>query len=337
MPYPNEHACRLRDPGDFQEDSFRRVERDHEGKKYSVIMGRLNGEETLIEQAYRYPKDTWSVDEARSHCKDHDGIEFEPAADSENAFKPEGIEHRAFQLTEIRFVETDGQKKMVGYAAVFDQLSDDLGGFQEIIRPGAFTKTLREADVRALWNHDSNYVLGRSKSGTLRLREDRHGLGVEIHPPDTVWARDLMTTMERGDVDQMSLAFRTMKDKWSSENGSHLRELLEVQLYDVSPVTFPAYPQTTIALRSAFGLCADEIMGSFHRLEAGAMTEGDIRVLRNLLETVNSRLGEEPPAGGHSDPEPEPPMSEGEPPAGGHSVEDVIAIDRQRIEHEKRL
>jgi hypothetical protein len=78
-PYPNEHACRLRDPGDFEDGSFVRVERDHEGKKYSVIQGRLKGETTLTDQAYRYPKDTWTTESARAHCKSHDGKSFEPA------------------------------------------------------------------------------------------------------------------------------------------------------------------------------------------------------------------------------------------------------------------
>lgn len=77
-PYPNEHACRLRDPGQFQADSFRSVVREHEGKKYRVIMGRLRNETTMTEQAYRYPVDTWSAAEARSHCKSHDGS-FEAA------------------------------------------------------------------------------------------------------------------------------------------------------------------------------------------------------------------------------------------------------------------
>ena len=80
-PYPNEHACRLRDPGDFQEGSFRRAPREHEGKEYFVIMGRLKGETTMTEQAYRYPKDTWSVSQARAHCKSHDGQQFEPASE----------------------------------------------------------------------------------------------------------------------------------------------------------------------------------------------------------------------------------------------------------------
>jgi len=79
-PYPNEHACRLRDPGDFQSDSFRRTQREHEGKQYFVIMGRLRGQETMTEQAYRYPKDTWTADAARGHCRSHDGRVFEPAS-----------------------------------------------------------------------------------------------------------------------------------------------------------------------------------------------------------------------------------------------------------------
>lgn len=80
MPYENEHAGRLRDPGDFQEDSFRRVERESEGKKYFVIMGRLKGEEAMTEQAYRYPVDHWKESEARKHCQEHEGILFEPAS-----------------------------------------------------------------------------------------------------------------------------------------------------------------------------------------------------------------------------------------------------------------
>jgi len=78
-PYPNEHACRLRQPGDFQADTFRRTEREHEGKRYSVIMGRLKSETSMTEQAYRYPSDTWTEAQARGHCDSHDGATFEAA------------------------------------------------------------------------------------------------------------------------------------------------------------------------------------------------------------------------------------------------------------------
>jgi hypothetical protein len=84
-PYPSEHACRLRDPADFQSNSFRRVSRDHQGKRYDVIMGRLTGETTMSEQAYRYPKDVWEVADARTHCRSHHGISFEPASSEESA------------------------------------------------------------------------------------------------------------------------------------------------------------------------------------------------------------------------------------------------------------
>lgn len=84
-PYPNEHACRQRDPGDFESDSFRRTKREHEGKEYFVIMGKLKGESTMTEQSYRYPKDIWTEAEARKHCKSHGGISFEPAQTQEGA------------------------------------------------------------------------------------------------------------------------------------------------------------------------------------------------------------------------------------------------------------
>lgn len=141
---------------------------------------------------------------------------------------------------------------MVGYAATFETLSEDLGGFKEKIRAGAFTNTINKADIRALWNHNPDFVLGRNKAGTLSLREDKQGLSIEIIPPDTSYARDLMESMKRGDVDQMSFGFRTLKDEWDETDPQNVvRTLVEVELYDVSPVTYPAYPTTSIGVRSA--------------------------------------------------------------------------------------
>lgn len=94
-PYPNEHACRLREPGDFEDDSFRRTTRKHEDKEYAVILGRLKGEDVLTEQAYRYPTETWSASEARSHCQTHDGT-FEAAAEKAGA-RHTGKEFREIQ------------------------------------------------------------------------------------------------------------------------------------------------------------------------------------------------------------------------------------------------
>lgn len=158
--------------------------------------------------------------------------------------------YMAWKASEFRVDAGEDKKpKLVGYAAVFNQRSEDMG-FIEIIKPGAFTKTIREADVRALFNHDASIVLGRNRSGTLTLAEDEKGLRVEIKPPNTTAARDVLELIDRGDVDQMSIGFRTIKDCFRTENDKTIRELAEVQLFDVSPVTFPAYPKTEIALRA---------------------------------------------------------------------------------------
>jgi uncharacterized protein len=163
------------------------------------------------------------------------------------------IERRYIPATEIRAVDDNGVKHIIGYAAVFNSLSEDLGGFRERIEPGCFARACKEDDVRALKNHNSDYVLARTKSGTLTLSEDSHGLKIDAIPPDAQWARDLMASVERGDVNQMSFGFRTITDRWEMQDGQDVRTLLEVELYDVSPVTFPAYPDTTVALRSKDG------------------------------------------------------------------------------------
>lgn len=159
------------------------------------------------------------------------------------------IERRAFAI-EFR-VEGDEKPKIRGYAAVFNKMSDELGGFRENIAPGAFKKTLKEADVRALYNHNPDVVLGRTSNGSLTLREDDRGLWMEIEPPDTAQARDVMTLIQRGDVDQASFAFKVIKDTWKNVNGeTPTRTLDEVQLFDVSAVTYPAYPQTSVDVRA---------------------------------------------------------------------------------------
>lgn len=143
-----------------------------------------------------------------------------------------------------------GPGTITGHAAVFDQLSDDLGGWRERIAPGAFARAIQRDDVRALWNHSPMYVLGRTAARTLRLSEDDHGLAVEVDPPAGVsWVADLMHSIERGDVTQMSFGFRTILDEWDLNGPLPVRTLREVELFDVSPVTFPAYPQTDVAVR----------------------------------------------------------------------------------------
>ena len=151
----------------------------------------------------------------------------------------------------------DAGLTIAGHASVFDA-PYDLWGFREQVARGAFKKSLKEGDVAALWNHDANVVLGRNKSGTLRLSEDDRGLHYEVDLPDTQAARDLYTLIKRGDVYQSSFAFEVIKDEWDqSDRESPLRTLREVRLYDVSPVTYPASPATDVDVVRAVRSLAD--------------------------------------------------------------------------------
>lgn len=159
-------------------------------------------------------------------------------------------ERRTF-LGEVEF-RAEGKRLVAhGYAARFNVHSQNLGGFVEVVAPGAFSKTIREADVRALFNHDPNMVLGRNKAGTLAMEEDGTGLAYEVDLPDTTVGRDVATLLERGDVSGSSFGFRVIEDDWSeTDSGFPERTLKSVALRDVGPVTFPAYTEADSALRS---------------------------------------------------------------------------------------
>jgi HK97 family phage prohead protease len=161
----------------------------------------------------------------------------------------EGMERRiAAGKLELR--EGADGPVIAGYAAVFDVWSEDLGGFIERILPGFFAPVLGD-DIRALWQHDASLVLGRTRNGTLRLAEDATGLAVEISPPDSQWARDAVVSIRRGDVSQMSFSFKAAQEQWEPvQAGPAQRTLIRAAaLYDVSPVTFAAYPTTSVGVR----------------------------------------------------------------------------------------
>src|SRR5437763_635886 len=165
-------------------------------------------------------------------------------------------ERRIFNLTncEVRSAEGDAPATFSGYAAVFNELSVNLGGFRERIQPGCFRNAVDEGqDVRFLINHDANLLLGRTKSGTVTLTEDEVGLRVVCDLPNTTFANDLAESMRRGDIDQMSFGFTTVADAWDvkdDETGLPIRELVRANLFDVSVVAYPAYPDTTAEIRS---------------------------------------------------------------------------------------
>ncbi|WP_025158903.1 HK97 family phage prohead protease [Leifsonia aquatica] len=162
------------------------------------------------------------------------------------------FERRTFPLhdIQIRSVNEDaGQLHFTGRAVVYDQLSEDLGGWQEVTKPGAATRTLAaNPDVRFLINHDANLLLARTAASTLRLSEDADGVLVDADMADVSYARDLAVSLERGDINQMSFGFWITSDSWSGT----LHEVREFDFEggDVSVVTFPAYTQTSAELRT---------------------------------------------------------------------------------------
>jgi HK97 family phage prohead protease len=202
-------------------------------------------------------------------------------------------EERTFALAGVEVRTADGAPPtIVGHAAVYNRWSEDLGGFRERVLPGAFTKSLVDGDVRALFNHDPNFLLGRTKSGTLTLSDEAKGLHFEATPPDTQTIRDLvLEPMKRGDVDQCSFAFSVPAggDTWREPpqpGGLYERDLVDVRLYDVSPVTFPAYPQTDVAVRALMALLDRDD----ERLTAGPTRLALRRDLEHRLRLAGVRM-----------------------------------------------
>lgn len=145
----------------------------------------------------------------------------------------------------------DGQKRIGGYAAVFNRSSKNLGGFVEVVDPVAFNQSRGDGwpEVIARYNHDDNQLLGTTAAGTLRLGLDSYGLSYEVDPPSSM--AHVTELVQRGDVRKSSFAFRTISDDWTmTEQGYPLRRLTGVQLVDVAPVNVPAYPDSTAGLRS---------------------------------------------------------------------------------------
>jgi HK97 family phage prohead protease len=162
------------------------------------------------------------------------------------------FELRTFDITELRVEQREDKKPVIkGYAIVFNKLSEDLGGFREQVAPGSCTRAIKEDNIVAAFNHDPNFVLGRNKAGTLQLSEDEKGVHYTIDPvPDFEWCRNLLWNIEKGNINQCSFKFAVTKDAWENKkDGSIIRTLEDIKLYDISIVTYPAYPQTTAKVR----------------------------------------------------------------------------------------
>ncbi|BCJ86459.1 HK97 family phage prohead protease [Effusibacillus dendaii] len=162
------------------------------------------------------------------------------------------IERREIPISDVEVRTTEGQNTVIsGYAARFDKLSVPLWGFREQIRKGAFENSVRNNNVKALWNHNSDIPLGSTKNGTLKLQEDDQGLRFELELPESNWGQFAAEAIRRGDVEGVSFGFQVKKDEWDKSDPKNvIRTLVEVDLIEISPTPFPAYPQTSVGVRS---------------------------------------------------------------------------------------
>lgn len=145
-------------------------------------------------------------------------------------------------------------KLLQGNAIVFDSLSEDLGGFREVITPNAFDKHLATVpDIRALFEHDGKQLLGRTSSGTLELTATAKGIEVSINPPNTQAGNDARELVGRGDINGMSFGFRTIRDDFDFNTTPPTRYILEAELHEVTVTANPAYKASTVSLRAAQG------------------------------------------------------------------------------------
>lgn len=194
--------------------------------------------------------------------------------------KNKEIEKRAFQVTELRMAhvedESTDSRTVEGYAATYGTAAD-LWGFKEYINRGAFTNSLINSDCRALLNHEASQLLAREKSGTLELFEDEKGLGFRFDVPES--RTDVLEMVKRGDIDECSFAFTVKRQTWvfNDEEEKDERYIDEVEkLYDISLVTYPAYPNTSVSLRGSAEYEAAKAAYLEEQRASGAMSEIEI-------------------------------------------------------------
>lgn len=192
----------------------------------------------------------------------------------------------------------EGAGRIAGYAARYwdgtPATQYELWpGLVERIMPGAFDSAIAEDDVRALFNHDPNYILGRTTSGTLKLWSDVFGLRYSIEPPDTQVGKDVKTSLRRRDVSGSSFSFIVEEEMFirAADGGADIRELRKVRLFDVGPVTFPAYASTTSAVRSAAANESDGVrQAHFKWLDSQATLRNEADLVAIRMRTIELGL-----------------------------------------------
>lgn len=218
------------------------------------------------------------------------------------------MEHRHYPISDLEVRSDEGKPiTLKGYAAVFEKLSVPMGGFREKVQRGAFAESLSKNNIRALWNHNSNYPLGSTNGGTLILEEDERGLLFELELPDNTWGRDVGIAIQRKDVEGVSFGFSVKKDSWDNNNPDEsIRTLEDVNLVEISPTPFPAYPETNVSARSLQDAVKDV---DFKNIIRGAIKDvmaeerkgddSEEKKVNYSMESMLRRLKFEEKQGGH--------------------------------------
>lgn len=223
--------------------------------------------------------------------------------------RPKVRQHETREV-EVDLEVRDGDEKpprIVGHPIRYDVWSVDLGGFKERIVRGAARKTIGEADIRVLFNHDPNIILGRNRSGTASFTEDSVGVLMDTTPPETQLVRDMvLEPLRRKDINQMSFGFRSIQDEWREPKkvgGLWERDIHELQMFDGSVVTFPAYTQTDAAVRAlvgeldGIGIDWSALNACLTRASRGlTLTDSDVDLLNGSIGVLRSFIPSEPDA-----------------------------------------
>jgi HK97 family phage prohead protease len=220
-----------------------------------------------------------------------EGVVARLEAEEERKETMSNRETRDFE-TEFEIREEGDGMTFVGYAAKFDQPSENLGGFVEYVERGAFSRSLKSRnDVMLLWNHDAGQPLASTRSGTMKLTEDDIGLRVEARLPQTTLGKDLAILLRDGIVGKMSFGFNVIKDAWNSEGTE--RRLKSVRLFEVSAVVWPAYTSTSASVRGLDKVAqrasvdADELADVMLKIEEGAdLTPDQAELMKSVVERL---------------------------------------------------
>lgn len=190
--------------------------------------------------------------------------------------------------------EKEGGGRMIAGVIPYDKNSQDLGGFVEVLRKGVFDRSIKDGDVRCLWGHNTQYVLGRASAKTFSLESRDDGLHFECSLPSATWATDLYESVKRGDVPGVSFGFYTLRDRWTRQEGQPaLRELLDVDLLEVSVgVAFPAYPDAGASTRAVLenaGISVDGLASALKK-QSDCMDEEDVRSIKGVIASLEKLL-----------------------------------------------